>query len=425
MLEIVGSIAKRGLAVFLVGASLACGAVTDPPGVASSGPPNGPTLAIPPGPYTPGQSYFGRNNYIEYVAGNAPVIYSAPHGGPLTPTEIPDRTASNCGGAATTTTDLNTIDLVRAMQQRHFARFGTYPHLIINHLARRKLDANRTVEEAACGDAEALIAFDEWHDFIDVAKAAVLAASNRGWYMDMHGHGHTVQRLELGYLLTGAQLDLSNASLDANAAYEDTASMRTISESAPLSFSALLRGSSSLGTLYANNGFPSVPSTSDPGPGGESYFSGGDNTRRHTCGAEATAFGGTTAGNICGVQIEANFTGVRDNATNRDRFGDATAIVLEQYLATHWSLNLGSGPPPPVITISLRKYKVKGVANVDLTWSGATASTVDVQRNEEVVVTTPNDGAHTDVLGKVSGTFTYRVCNAGTSTCSASASVTF
>jgi len=201
--------------------------------------------------------------------------------------------------------------------------------------------------------------------------------------------------------------------------------MRTISESAPLSFSALLRGSSSLGTLYANNGFPSVPSTSDPGPGGESYFSGGDNTRRHTCGAEATAFGGTTAGNICGVQIEANFTGVRDNATNRDRFGDATAIVLEQYLATHWSLNLGSGPPPPVITISLRKYKVKGVANVDLTWSGATVSTVDVQRNEVVVVTTPNDGAHTDVLGKVSGTFTYRVCNAGTSTCSASASVTF
>jgi len=68
---------------------------------------------------------------------------------------------------------------------------------------------------------------------------------------------------------------------------------------------------------------------------------------------------------------------------------------------------------------------VKGVANVDLTWSGATASTVDVQRNEVVVVTTPNDGAHTDVLGKVSGTFTYRVCNAGTSTCSASASVTF
>jgi hypothetical protein len=401
-----------------------CSGITDPPSRVARVP-GAPAFAVPPGPYTPGQSYFGRNNYIEYVAGNAPVIYSAPHGGALTPSEIPDRTAGNCGGDATTSTDLNTIELVRAMQARHLARFGTYPHLIINHLARRKLDANRTALEAACGDAEALIALGEWHDFIDAAKATVLQASGRGWYMDMHGHGHSIQRLELGYLLTGAQLDLSSASLDANAAYEDTASMRTISESSPLSFSALLRGPSSLGTLYANNGFPSVPSSSMPGPSGDSYFSGGDNTRRHTCGAEANAFGGTTAGNICGVQIEANYTGVRDNATNRDRFGDATAIVLEQYLSTHWGLTLGSGPPPAAITIALRGYKVKGVARVDITWSGATASTVDVQRNAAIVATTPNDGAHTDVIGKGSGTFTYRVCNAGTTTCSSTASVTF
>ena len=88
-------------------------------------------------------------------------------------------------------------------------------------------------------------------------------------------------------------------------------------------------------------------------------------------------------------------------------------------------MNLGSGPPPPVITIALRGYKVKGVARVDITWSGATASSVDIQRNGSVVVTTPNDGAHTDVIGKGSGTFTYHVCNAGTSTCSNTASVTF
>lgn len=212
-----------GTRVFAIPAiviALGCGGITDPPSGVRPGSLGGPASAIPPGPYLPGQSYFGRNNYVEYVAGNAPVIYSAPHGGALTPSEIPDRTASSCGGSATTTTDLNTIDLVHAMRARHFARFGTYPHIVISHLARRKLDANRTAGEAACGDAEALIAFGEWHAFIDVAKAAVLQASGRGWYMDMHGHGHSIQRLELGYLLTGAQLDLSNASLDANAAYE-------------------------------------------------------------------------------------------------------------------------------------------------------------------------------------------------------------
>lgn len=319
-------------------ATLVCGRGPTRPSERPSDPP------ARAGAYTPGRSYFGRNNYIEYVAGNAPVIFTAPHGGALTPAEIPDRTAGRCGGAAATATDLNTAELVRAMQQRYFARFGAYPHVVIAHLARRKLDANRTATEAACGDPEAQTAYNEWHDFINVAKAASLASSGRGWYMDVHGHSHEVQRLELGYLLSGAQLDLPDATLDASSAYQDTASVRTVSELDPVSFSALLRGSTSLGTLYAGRGFPSVPSSSDPGPRGGAYFSGGDNTRRHACGAEATGLGGVAGGNVCGVQVEANYTGVRDTAANRDRFGDATAIVLEQYLLAHWGLRLASAP---------------------------------------------------------------------------------
>jgi hypothetical protein len=321
-------------ALFLLTA-IACGQAT--PAVVA---PQQTTATFPSGPYVAGQSYFGRNNYIEYVAGNSPVIYTAPHGGSLTPAEIPARTAGACGGTVSTTTDLNTVELVRQMQASHFARFGTYPHIIINHLARSRLDANRTMQEAACNDAEAIIALNEWHQAIDAAKSAVLQSAGKGWYMDMHGHGHAIQRLELGYLLTGSQLDMSDATLDAQIAYEDTTGIRTISRDSPLAFSALLRGPTSLGSLYATNGFPSVPSAANPGPAGATYFSGGDNTRRHTCGAEANAFGGTTGGNICGVQIEANLTGVRDNAANRQAFGDATAIVLQQYLATHWGIQL-------------------------------------------------------------------------------------
>jgi hypothetical protein len=158
--------------------------------------------------------------------------------------------------------------------------------------------------------------------------------------MDIHGHAHAKPRLELGYLLTAAQLDLSDAGLDANRAFQDSASMRTMSEAAAISFSALLRGPMSLGTLYASNGFPALPSETDPRPAGDEYFTGGDNTRRHGCGVEASALGGATSGNICGVQIEANFTGVRDTPANRERFADVTAMVLEQYLAAHWELDL-------------------------------------------------------------------------------------
>ena len=300
------------------------------------------TARTAPTSYSPGVSYFGRNNYIEYIAGNTPIILSAPHGGALTPSSIPDRVQSSCGVTPTTVTDANTAELVRAMQQRFFAKFGTYPHVIISNLSRRKLDPNRVQPEAACGNPDATTALNEWHGFIDIAKRAVLATSGKGWYMDMHGHGHTIPRLELGYLLADADLNLSDAALDAALSYENTASIRTLSQFSPLSFAALLRGPNSLGTLYATNGFPSIPSATDPRPNGTDYFNGGDNTVRHSCGAGATSLGGATGGNICGVQIEANFTGVRDNAASRNRFADATAVVLEEYLRTHWGLRLGS-----------------------------------------------------------------------------------
>ena len=336
--------ARRGSVARLLGATLlcACADASTSPGVPPDGGTGAPATGIPAGPYVAGRSYLGRNGYVEYVAGDAPVILTAPHGGSLTPAEIPDRTDGRCGGSATTGTDLNTIELARAMQARYHARLGRRPHVVVMHLARVKLDANRLDPEAACGDPEAQTALAEWHAFIDAAKAAVLRESGRGWYMDMHGHGHPVPRLEIGYLLTGAQLDLSDASLDANAAFEDTASVRTMSGAAPASFAALLRGPTSLGTLYASHGFPSIPSSSDPRPAGTAYFTGGDNTRRHTCGADAAPLGGVTGGGVCGVQIEANYAGVRDNAANRDRFGDATAVVLAQYLGAHWGLSLGA-----------------------------------------------------------------------------------
>jgi endonuclease/exonuclease/phosphatase family metal-dependent hydrolase len=85
----------------------------------------------------------------------------------------------------------------------------------------------------------------------------------------------------------------------------------------------------------------------------------------------------------------------------------------------------GGGGDPAAISLSAQGYKSRGSAFVDLTWSGATSTSVDVFRNGSKITTTGNDGAHTDSLGKVSGTFTYKVCEAGTTTCSNEATVTF
>jgi hypothetical protein len=299
------------------------------------------TLTVTGAPtYVAGQPVFGRNSYVEYVPGNAPVIITAPHGGALLPASIPERTASACGGSATIVQDVNTADLARQMQARFQAAHGTIPHLVIMHLHRRKVDANRTAPEAACGNAEAGAAMEDWHDFINAAKAAVLRSHGKGWYIDLHGHGHALPRLELGYLLADADLNRSDALLDAAPGYEQLSSIRSLSEASPLSFSALLRGPQSLGTLYADRGIAAIPSRVDPAPNGTDYFNGGDNTVRHACGSGATALGGTTGGGICGVQIESHFAGVRDTPANRERFGDVTAAVLEVYLRTHWGLSV-------------------------------------------------------------------------------------
>jgi hypothetical protein len=78
------------------------------------------------------------------------------------------------------------------------------------------------------------------------------------------------------------------------------------------------------------------------------------------------------------------------------------------------------------ITLSLTGRKVKGVQHVDLAWSGAASASVDIFRNGVKVVTTANDGAHTDNTGaKGGGSYTYKVCEAGTGTCSPDRVITF
>ncbi len=81
--------------------------------------------------------------------------------------------------------------------------------------------------------------------------------------------------------------------------------------------------------------------------------------------------------------------------------------------------------PVSGITLSTRGYKVRNSARVNLTWSGATGTVVDVIRNGTRVASPTNTSAYTDVLGKVTGTFTYQVCNAGSTVCSNASSVTF
>jgi outer membrane protein assembly factor BamB len=83
-------------------------------------------------------------------------------------------------------------------------------------------------------------------------------------------------------------------------------------------------------------------------------------------------------------------------------------------------------PTPGQITLTAVGYKVRGVNTVDLSWSGATSNQVDIYRDGIVRVRTANDGFHTDSTGRRGhATHTYKVCEAGTLTCSNEVTVQF
>jgi hypothetical protein len=78
------------------------------------------------------------------------------------------------------------------------------------------------------------------------------------------------------------------------------------------------------------------------------------------------------------------------------------------------------------LSVTGRAYKVKGLQKVDLAWSGSAATSLDVYRNGVKIATTPNDGAYTDPINlRGSGSYTYKVCAATTTTCSTQITVIF
>jgi PKD repeat protein len=80
-------------------------------------------------------------------------------------------------------------------------------------------------------------------------------------------------------------------------------------------------------------------------------------------------------------------------------------------------------PGGSTITLSVTMTKIKGNNQANLTWSGATAS-ADVYVNGGKI-TTVSGTSYVDLIGRGGGTRTYKVCSAGTTTCSADVTVTY
>ncbi|HYE59164.1 MAG TPA: hypothetical protein VD948_11690 [Rhodothermales bacterium] len=279
-----------------------------------------------------GQVRTDAPGYVAYTIGNAPLVLAAPHDGDLLPTTLRDRTCAAC----VTATDLHTQALAQAVADSFAAAHGCRPHLVVSRLHRRKLDPNRDLPEASDGDAGAEAAWRAYHTFLDTARTRIERQFGRGLFVDVHGHGHTIPRVELGYLLSTTTLRGSDAGLNAPAAVA-ASSLRVLIQQnrGGTSHANLLRGPVSLGALLAARGYRAVPSPDEPAPNaGEAYFDGGYSTARH---------GSRDGGRVDGVQAEMPFPGVRDTPDARARYAGALARSLGTFLRTHY---FGALPAP-------------------------------------------------------------------------------
>ena len=281
------------------------------------------------GPYQSGNAYYGRESYIEYHAGNLPIILSAPHGGRLTPDEINDRTYG------TLVTDDNTYELTKTIMDSMVVRFGGYPHVILCKLKRTKLDANRDSTEAAQENRYALRAWQEYHHYIEVAKEKIVNDQGSGLFFDIHGHGKNPDgfydlRTWLGYLISSDELDQSNETLNTNS-YQSKSSISSWVDSSSYTFIDVLRGSVSFGSILDSLGYKSLPSVNDPSPSGMRYFSGGYNTARH---------GSRNGGVISAIQIELPKPGIRENQSTWSNYSKSINSAINEYYTVHLNRNI-------------------------------------------------------------------------------------
>lgn len=83
----------------------------------------------------------------------------------------------------------------------------------------------------------------------------------------------------------------------------------------------------------------------------------------------------------------------------------------------------GSNVVSPM-TLSARGFKYRGANTVDLSWIGPSGMSFDLFRNG-VKIATLGTTTHTDAVGRGSGSYTYKVCDAAGPTCSNAVTVGF
>lgn len=274
--------------------------------------------------YKANTTVYGSNKYVTFKVGdaNSPIILASPHDGEILPASMPFRDHAD----AVTVRDINLTDLTEEISNALYAKTGLRPHVIINDVARSRMEPNRSLEEAYHKSEAANALWREYHAFLKGARDMVQKNVGKGLFLDMHGHGHTKKRVEVGYTVSISNLNATDAVLNSVPA---TSSIYHLAKISPFTLSQLIRGDNAFGTLLADEGIPAVPSKQDPKPNNDDYFNGGYCT---------STYGSRNGGEVSAIQLETHGTNLRNNPAERKASGAKIADAIIKYMNTHYNL---------------------------------------------------------------------------------------
>ncbi len=311
--------------------------------------------------YESGTSYYGINNYIEYIAGDMPIIIVAPHAGNLQPIDLPDiNTRGNDNG---------TMDLARFMADSlHLKTGGSRPHIIINHLRPNKLNpvfSEADSTDAAGTDPVALQALRDFHDFIQVAHNKVSADWGKGHYFELHGNGTAEHWNMVGLGVSKSYLNMSDAVIETRVNYSTIKNLCTIGGA---DFLEVLKGPTSLGGMLESLGWKTTTSPYYPAPPGSvTFYYAGQNTWR---------YGSKHTGTIDATHLESYWKFMVKSA-NRSKYSNDLADSMLDFMNIHYgfpcrTLNVDAGEDQGIstgTTTTLDGSYTGGSGSVEILWT--------------------------------------------------------
>lgn len=185
------------------------------------------------------------------------------------------------------------------------------------------MDPNRdNVDCCANAYDDAMLAYKDYHNMIESYFQKNFISNSKyeqGLVIDLHGQSHPENWIELGYVLSVAELNLNVLTK------AQKSSISYLGSISPFDYDNLVRGVASLGGIMQNKfNFKAVPSPANPSPKNKNYFNGGFISQ--TYGSKYTL-----ANRLNAIQIEMPFA-MRDDPVYEGYAKKVAECIFDYYV---------------------------------------------------------------------------------------------